>query len=200
MPITVTAPVRTRVDPWVAFVGKARSGKDTAAAVLTAAYGFRRVAFADPVRQALLALDPWITGERLSALVERDGWEGAKKDPEVRALLQRMGTEAIRALDPDFWVRQGIRAAEAWAGPTVFTDARFHNELEAIRGAGGLLVRIDRPGVGSDPRVDAHPSEQEWTSWRFDVVLQNDGSLADFHLQVRRLVEDYFDLSSYPHD
>jgi hypothetical protein len=48
---------------------------------------------------------------------------------------------------------------------------RFPNEAEAIRDAGGVLVRITRPGVASPVR---HASEGGLDGWRFDLDLVND--------------------------
>src|SRR5690606_2560032 len=46
--------------PHIGLMGYARSGKDTAGAMLHADLGYRRVSFADPVREMALALDPII--------------------------------------------------------------------------------------------------------------------------------------------
>src|SRR5690606_13247424 len=129
------------------------------------------------LRQAVLALDPIIGAEvdprgsvacgyggqlydvptaepvLLSEVVRRCGWEGAKAHgeygAEVRRILQRMGTESIRALDQDFWVRVAWKTIEAIDGPVVITDVRYPNEatsLQAARRSGTVayLVRITR--------------------------------------------------------
>src|SRR4051794_16838163 len=82
----------------VGLTGYARSGKDTAAQVLINK-GFNRVAFADPMKNMLYALNPIVvecSELRLREIVDRDGWEGAKRLSEVRELLQRVGTDAGR--------------------------------------------------------------------------------------------------------
>ena len=85
------------------LIGLAQAGKDTAATLIMAEDArFLRVAFADPVREMALRLDPLVGGPgfcpycgdaamRLSGAVEVYGWEEAKKLPDVRRLLQRMG-------------------------------------------------------------------------------------------------------------
>jgi hypothetical protein len=101
----------------VGLLGLKRSGKDTFAARLVEAHGFTRIAFADPLKEAALALDPivvsansWDPERRLSDVVEAEGWEAAKEVPEVRRTLQNLGV-AIRGLDEDFWLRVAIRRA-----------------------------------------------------------------------------------------
>jgi len=169
----------------IGLIGKKRSGKDTFAHGLP---GYTRVAFADPLRQAALALDPIVgrpalPGElapmrdvRLSEVVDAIGWERAKDCvPEVRRILQRLGTESIRAIDPDFWIRAAKAQIDAIDGDVVVTDVRYPNEADAIQTMGGILVRIERPGLPSDG--DPHPSESALDDYPVDVVVQNIGSI-----------------------
>jgi dephospho-CoA kinase len=44
----------------IGLSGYARSGKDTVAELLCLNYGFRRISFADPMREAILILNPKI--------------------------------------------------------------------------------------------------------------------------------------------
>lgn len=163
--------------------GRKRSGKDTFAARLTEAHGFTRIAFADPMRELALALDPLISpGWRLSHIVHAHGWEGAKENPEVRRTLQRLGTEGGRkVLGENIWVDTAMRTAHAAGGPVVFTDCRFPNEAHAVRRAGGLVVRIERAGL---PNSDPHPSESAIDDWTFDYVVRNDGTIAALHAEA----------------
>lgn len=187
--------------PLIGLMGQKRSGKDQTAAFLREELGYVRVAFADPMRQALVELDPIVSGfspTRLSDVIEEHGWDGYKESPygeEIRALMQRFGTESIRKLDDGFWVRMAMRKAvdliegglltskdgEIWEPerepePVVITDCRFPNEAEAIRNAGGALVVIERPGL---PDNDTHASENAWRGIVPDYVIHNDGTLDD---------------------
>jgi hypothetical protein len=187
----------------VGLTGKKRSGKDTVAARLVERHGFARVAFADPLKEAALGLDPLIVVEhdergplmraadfylqplqpyRLAFIVGMVGWEAAKEVREVRRTLQRYGV-AIRDLSPEFWVAQGLAKAEALLDQgtsVVITDVRFPNELDAIGAAGGFHVHVDRPGVDTS---DPHPSETALEDFYddADVEVLNHGSIADLH-------------------
>lgn len=179
------------IAPLVGLIGKKRAGKDTFAARLIAEHGFARVAFADPVREAALALDPWIDmcggNERLASIVSRIGWERAKEIPEVRRILQNFGTSSIRAIDPDFWMRHGMEKARRCteAGfPVVFTDVRFTNEARAIKAAGGILVRIERPSTDDG---DTHASEVELDSYPVDRLVYNAGTVQQLNNQADAL-------------
>ena len=186
----------------IALIGKKRSGKDTFANVLVEEFGFTRVAFADPLRAAALELDPWVPIHgslarlrrttpgiqassivRLSALIEAVGWETAKDlVPEVRRLLQRFGTEAIRKIEPDFWINAARKTIDEIEGPVVVTDCRYPNEADFAESVGGHLIRIVRPGAES---ADAHPSETALDDRRVDAIVRNDGTVEDLQEYAR---------------
>ena len=176
------------------LMGRKRSGKDSFGAALEAE-GFARIAFADAVKDALMAVDPivlmnssireyqgvgdWV---RLSTLIKRIGWDMAKElYPEVRSLIQRFGTDAGRdILGEDVWIRVASRKVKEQVDqgrPVVLTDVRFANEALLVNAYGGYLVRIERPDLGPD--TDMHASEQAWRDIKPDFIVQNKGSLLD---------------------
>lgn len=186
----------------VGITGKKRAGKDTFAKGLLER-GFQRFAFADPLKDAALALDPLIRFEddeaslalltfepgryeRLSAVVDRLGWEDAKTIREVRRTLQNFGV-GIRDLDEDFWVRPLASALETAEAPLVVTDVRFPNEAEEIHRLGGFLLRIVRPDLES---TDQHASETALDDYPVDAEVHNHG--ADALTEFARTVEFAF--------
>lgn len=190
----------------IGLSGYARSGKDTVADRLVTSHGFTRIGFADALRDALYALDPWIpdnnfTGlTRLASIVDTVGWERAKDEhPEVRILLQRLGTEVGRNLwGEDFWVDRlaekvfHLTAADPDLN-VVIPDCRFPNEAVYVQmnmapnGAPrGELWRITRPGYAP---VNPHPSETALNDWSFDTFISNDKTVAALHEHVDYLVE-----------
>ncbi|MBI3925113.1 MAG: hypothetical protein HY319_06200 [Armatimonadetes bacterium] len=172
----------------IGLAGYAGVGKDTAADVLVEEFDFRRVAFADPMREALELLDPFIcNGEqepiRLCSLVQSCGWNQAKQNAEVRRLLQAMGTEVGRnLLGQDLWVQL---AARKFVDRTVVTDTRFPNEARLIKQSGGVLVRLNRPGFGP---VNDHLSDRAFDTWKYDHLIENEGTVEELHQQMRDLV------------
>jgi hypothetical protein len=172
----------------IALIGKARSGKDTAANFLVREHAYTRVAFADPLKEMALSIDPLVTTSptvyvRLRSLIRAAGWEYAKDHyPEVRRLLQRIG-QTQREHDPDYWVsvaRRKLSAAESWNLPVVVTDVRYANEADMLRSRGFRLVRLARSGTA----VGTHRSETELDSFAADCQIHNDGDLA----QLRRAI------------
>ncbi|MGC5319324.1 hypothetical protein ACPXB5_11360 [Micromonospora arida] len=167
--------------PLIGLIGRARAGKDTFAARLIEAHGFTRYAFADALRGVALDLDPIVLpidtvqgSARLSEIVERVGWEGAKEYREVRRTLQRLGV-AVRTLDEEFWVSRVMLKISANAKPAVVTDVRFANEAAAIVAAGGRLVRIVRAGQDES---DTHISETALADYPTHAHIDNDSDIA----------------------
>ncbi len=79
----------------IGLSGYAQSGKDTVAELLCLNYGFKRIAFADAIREGVVRLNPMLDdGIRVADLVEDYGWDVAKGNTEVRRLLQVFGTES----------------------------------------------------------------------------------------------------------
>ncbi len=152
----------------IGLCGFATVGKDTAAQGLIDA-GWTRVALADGVREAVAGFDCNV------AMKARDiGWDALKEcEPEIRGMLQRMGTEAGRNIHGyDCWIKLAKRKIDAAPGNVVITDVRFANEAAAIRSWGGKIIRIDRPGVGP---VNDHASEA--MPFEPDTVIVNDGTI-----------------------
>lgn len=204
----------------IGIIGRARVGKDTAGQWLVDQRGYRRIAFADELKDAALKVDPivddvedevWdiVYGEwelvrtervpvRLSDAVGVTGWEAAKdSNPEVRRILQELGA-AIRAIDPDFWLRAAmkkVQEANEQGVPVVITDVRYPNEAASLKRAGFHLVHIDRPGV---PQMD-HASENSLTEGDADFVIRNDGSLHDLHARMEVVWTDVYHIESARH-
>lgn len=187
----------------IGIIGRARTGKDTMGQWLVDQRGYRRVAFADALKEAALKVDPVIDdgnagyrfqAARLSEVVGGYGWERAKEIGDTRRFLQELGA-AVRALDEDFWLRAAMKQvmeANDAGVPVVITDVRYPNEAESLRRAGFHLVYIDRPGV---PQMD-HASENSLTADDADYVIVNDGALHDFHNDLRVIVERIYAIES----
>lgn len=182
----------------VALMGKARSGKDTVAQILVRHAQYTRLAFADRLKEAALRVDPYVYAEaapghvtqfRLSGVVEKFGWERAKTFPEVRRFLQEYG-QTVREMDQEFWVKPVVD--QMMSGfhlnmPCVVSDVRYRNEVTAMRRAGALIVRVERPGAGLTGDAGTHASETELDDVEPDVTLYNGGDLDDLRGYVQNL-------------
>lgn len=182
----------------LAFSGYARSGKDTAASVLVEEGGWKRLAFADVLRECVLALNPFVLSndsvvpqdwdaQHLQNVINVWGWDGYKKSPfsdDIRRLLQRMGTEVGRnILGENIWVDATLNKMEEGQN-YVITDCRFPNEAKAVEDRGGRVMRINRLGVGP---INDHPSETSLDDWKFFGIITNHDDEETFKQKIRRL-------------
>lgn len=177
----------------IGLSGYAQVGKDTVADYLVEKYGFIKVSFADPIREALYKLDPKVrvgemVGASLSNAVDHMGWEEVKKlSSDTRELLQRLGTEVGRDMfGKDFWVNQGLLRAKEHAN-VVFADVRFENEADAIRANDGQVWRITKPGHSP---VNNHPSEVALDNYGyFDWFIPNYTGFNDLYSLIDEIME-----------
>jgi hypothetical protein len=183
----------------IGLIGKARSGKDTAALHLVRTRAYTRLAFADPLKEMALSIDPLIPSVerihvRLSTLIRDVGWEYAKDTyPEVRRILQHTG-QTVREYDDEFWLtamRRKLNNAEAWNLPVVVSDVRYPNEADMLRSRGFRLVRIIR-STGTavtmrEARAAMHASETALDDFAADVTITNVGSVTDLYEELSQL-------------
>lgn len=168
----------------VGFVGLKRSGKDTAAQGLIAR-GWKRMAFADPLKEMSLKLrGVWVHVSE-SVLRENDidvasmtpgmggfaqyhhvvdalGMEKAKDlVPDVRTVLQTLGTDCVRGtLGERTWTDltgQRVQEELARGEAVALTDVRFDEEFTLVHDLGGIVIGVWRGDQDSLDRalVDA---------------------------------------------
>jgi hypothetical protein len=134
-------------------------------------------------------------------------WVTPGADPyPVRNFLQELGTDAIRdCIHPNAWVNAlmcDYKAINTARGTNEFdvedidiepnwlvTDVRFPNEADAIRKAGGIILRIKRTGVGP---ANAHPSEIALDEYEFDGHIFNVSTVEFLELTVLEKVIDKY--------
>ncbi|MFD5198810.1 hypothetical protein ACFWM7_01305 [Streptomyces sp. NPDC058375] len=193
----------------IGIIGRARVGKDTAGQWLVDHRGYRRIGFADPLKEAALKLDPivhpiaWPSGQgvddfRLSEVVKKIGWERAKETGDTRRILQELGA-AVRAIDEDFWLRAAmarVMAANEASVPAVVTDVRYPNEAASLKRAGFHLVYIERPDV----EQLVHESEGALTSADATYYIRNkSGDLSGFLEDVEFVADNVAHIESRRH-
>jgi hypothetical protein len=163
-------------------------------------YGYKRVAFADKIRDLLLEMDPPVPmGYGLEAhvvglrnYVEVYGWDKAKQNKIVRAMLQNLGVGARTVFGENHWIVEAMKDIELF-GNYVITDVRFTNEANWIKDIyDGQLWRIKRTGV--EP-VNNHVSEHEMDGYPVDMILKNEGTLEDLRTLVRKRMEFALDVN-----
>lgn len=176
----------------IGFTGEKGSGKTTAAKALVDRMDFKRIRFAGPMKQmvgVILSRLGYSKGEIKQFL---DGSDKNVEVPELgvtpRHLLQTLGTEWGRQhVSKDLWagltVRQADRISKKGTDVAI-DDCRFPNEADKIHSVGGVIVRVNRPGLSSE---DSHKSEKYYDQVPADFTIQNDRSIRELKQRAIRV-------------
>jgi hypothetical protein len=104
----------------------------------------------------------------------------------VRDFLQKLGTDALRnGLHTNVWVN-ALMADYTEDSNWIITDTRFPNEAEAIKSKGGIIIRVNRPGVSA---INAHPSETALDDWKFDYTIANVSDIFSLKQSVEQILK-----------
>jgi len=172
------------------IIGKLNTGKSAIADVCQK-YGYVQRSFADPLKEIVHQLFN----------VPRDVLWGSseKRTGKVRQMLQELGTDYARKIDPDVWVNQMKsqlkRCRDLKYHGVVIPDARFLNEARLLRAEGATIIRVTRPnsGVHETARAQQHRSERESelipAQWITHEIV-NDGSLQDLQEKIKTILGD----------
>lgn len=103
----------------------------------------------------------------------------------IRELLQKVGTEVCRVINPDIWINimeQKIKfyLNTLYGYDLVITDVRFKNEAEMILKYSPVLIRINRDNVEKSD----HISETDLDDFEFKYVIDNNGTFDELFEQV----------------
>ena len=134
----------------VALSGRKRSGKDTAANLLAKELGFKRIAFADKLKELTASFLGFplaeVMGDKFKELMVA---EVLTDDEKVRILygrdvLQKLGVACRDTFGEHFWVEQLFNSLHMREHNYVITDCRFWNEVEAVQRWSGSVIRVNR--------------------------------------------------------
>ena len=170
----------------IALCGDAGSGKTTAADYLVEHYGYRRVKFADPLKNMLRAMG---LTERQIEGDQKEIAQDALCGRSPRHLMQTLGTEWGRQLiGENLWInlwRERVNFLLSDGESVIVDDMRFINELDAATSVGAHVYRLRRPGQAN--KAGDHASEMGLAFAVLPVII-NDGDLPSlYHSVIHRL-------------
>lgn len=160
----------------IGLSGFAGSGKDYVADILTDNFGFRKYAFADPIKEICIDLFRFSYEQVYGPSEERDKID-LRYRISPRQALQKIGTTG-RELYKNIWADKVLSQINKQGdGKYVITDCRYLSEFERIKFSGGKLIRIKRDKQRVLTKdVGNHSSEQEQKEIldsEFDYILNN---------------------------
>lgn len=172
----------------IALFGPPGAGKDTVGKILFDEYRYRRVAFADKVRELALRLHGdmpinirYKETLPLKWLVNELGWDHCKREFEVvRQLLERVGDGCREVLGDTVWIN-AVWHQIIPGGGVVITDIRKENEYEALLDIDAQFWYITREGCHKRPF-------DEWEARWATAAIENNGTIDGLREKVRGLV------------
>lgn len=112
---------------------------------------------------------------------------------DVRELIQKIGTDIIRAIDPEWHIKCVLKDISALPENTIvcIEDIRFKNELEAFRKEGATSFFVIRNNAEN---VSNHPSETELSFSDFpdNRILLNISSEKEFCNEFLAEMDNHF--------
>jgi hypothetical protein len=196
----------------IGICGLIGSGKDTIADYLVNFHNFRRESFAGTLKDAVSDVFVWdrelLEGRTKSSREWREQvdtwWAQRLGIPHLtpRWVLQHWGTEVLRlGFHTDIWIASLENKIRKSLDHVVVTDCRFPNEVEALRRAGGRVIRVTRgpapewwdaavatPDLMPKLYPHVHASEYSWASTDFDAVIDNNRTIDELYSQIKNLV------------
>ena len=216
----------------IGVCGLIGAGKDTVADYLVNIHQFRRESFASTLKDAVSAVFGWdrdlLEGRTRQSREWREQvdpwWAERLAIPTLtpRWVLQYWGTDVVRkAFHDHTWIASLENKLRKSKDDIVISDCRFPNEINAIKHAGGIVVRVHR---GPDPdwypiaevvnagdkrvgwsiaktqlaQYNVHSSETAWVGTGFDAVIDNNGTLDQLYTQINDLVLNLPDATASP--
>jgi hypothetical protein len=193
----------------IGFVGLIGAGKDTAADAMPDS---ARLAFADPIKDVAATIFGWdrelLNGRTEAARAWRETIDHSLSEelgiPDFtpRKALQLLGVEVGRTLSSRIWIvalRRRLSALSSSPDPIIVIDARFKDEIEAIREMGGTVIHVQRDAekeqeiaerVKSGAEHNYHRSEYDWMETPTDVTVPNTATIEDLHGAIRAVLRD----------
>jgi hypothetical protein len=171
----------------IAFAGRKQSGKTTCSEFIRTyanasiqPYNATKIYnFADPLKQdicmnilGLSYQQCYGTDDQKNELVNCF-WDN--RQLTAREVMQMVGTEMFRTMQKNVWSDATIRKIHIENPPlAIIADCRFPNEVEAIKNANGLIIKLKRNPYNSSHASELALDPEHYPESNFDLVIEND--------------------------
>lgn len=174
----------------IAFTGKMRSGKTTAADYLWMKYDFKTLSFGQPIKR--------IAEEYFAHLYEpiysSENGKSIAGYKKPRKLLQQIG-QLFRQIDEDVWIKRAEQTMKYYeqyrdTRGIVIDDLRQPNEYEWARANGFVIIRINAPDSLRIERAKAAGDDFDEADLTHETERYIDGFAVDYEIDNARSLED----------
>jgi hypothetical protein len=197
----------------IGVLGLKGSGKDTIGNYLIENYKFKKLAYADSLKDAICCIFGWdremmegITKESREWREEVDPYWGVSP----RHMMQKIGTDLFRKhISDDIWIKSLKLKLKKMDCDIVITDCRFDNEIDLIKELGGKVILVERNfpmwkvitssyrnGIISKSRAESELiktgiHETEWRCYLYDNIdyfIDNSGEIEELYLNIEKII------------
>jgi hypothetical protein len=172
----------------IAFAGRKQSGKTTSAEFVSNIFTSSMTKkvniynFADPLKNdicinilGLTRNQCYGTDEHKNELVDCY-WDG--KQLSAREVMQLVGTDIFRKLQTNVWASATLTKIQNDFNfynidLALIADCRFPNEVEAVKNAGGVVIKLNRNIYNSNHDSEIALDPENYPSSNFDLVIDN---------------------------
>ena len=173
----------------IAFAGRKQSGKTTSCEFVQSLFANKETKiynFADPLKQLCIDIfgltydQCYGTDENKNEIVDCC-WSGTDSKMTAREVLQYVGTDVFRAMQHNVWSSATIRLIQKeQPDVALIADCRFPNEVEAVKNAGGVVLKLNRNLYESTHASETALDDNNYDQSNFDLVIANlEGSIEE---------------------
>ena len=170
----------------VAFAGRKQSGKTTCSWYIEnlvfrdfqQSHSCKIYNFADPLKKDIcmnilgLSYDQCYGEDIDKNTVTGVQWNG--KQLTAREVMQFVGTDLFRKMKHDVWSGATIiKINNEQPSIAVVADCRFPNEVDAIKNAGGYVIKLTRDPFHSDHASETALDSENYDQSNFDLIIHN---------------------------
>lgn len=169
----------------IAFAGRKQSGKTTSSEFISNIFedgllGKSRIYnFADPLKQDICINILGLTHDQCYGSDDKKNelvncyWDN--KQLTAREVMQFVGTDVFRKMQNNVWADATINKIRMEnLDLAIIADCRFPNEVEAIKNAGGLVIKLNRNPFNSDHSSETALDSCNYDYRHFDLIVSNE--------------------------
>ena len=187
----------------IAFAGRKQSGKTSACEFTARVFSDTMrlnsciYNFADPLKQMCIDIFG-LTYEQCYGSDDNKNelvnclWPETSKSMSAREVMQYVGTDVFRKIQHNVWADATIRKIQDEKLPlSLIADCRFPNEVEAVKNAGGLVVKLNRNLYDSTHESETALDDNRYDQSNFDLVIDNqDMEIVDKNKLIFQFLKD----------
>lgn len=110
-----------------------------------------------------------------------------------REFLEHFGTKIVRKIKNDAWYERTMKIILTEKSElAIIPDVRFPNEVEAIKSAGGFVIRLTRNIYNSPTEAECALDEENFDYKKFDMIIDNHNVTIDQLCNILSLSKRYW--------